>query len=254
MPYIYRCTLRLLETTFFSTREVSDLYQTEPFIGHLALSYALGLAPVRYASDGAIHYQQDFSALNEAGVYVTPATLLNEHRYRIESFNAQPDTYWSAMGNNTLVTVPAGGWAQRDSKSWYISEGGASKPRKKGAENRPQFGRIRALGIGNIAQFFVISEQARDFPRYIRLGKWMSKARLVEVKRLQIFGQRDDAHVPFLLAAADLPAETSLLAFDLLNVAPVPLIRSALVQGACYELEENIVLPCGMAFQLEKSV
>jgi CRISPR-associated protein Csc1 len=251
MPHIYRCTLRVLETTFFSTREVSDLYQTEPFIGHLALCYALGLAPVRYANDGTIHYQQDFAALNEQGIYVTPATLLNP-RYTLESFNAQTEGYWSAMGNNTLVTVPPGGWAVRHSKSWYISDG-SDKARKKGPENRPQFGRIRALAIGNRAQFFVVSERPQDFPRYLRLGKWMSKARLEAVEPLNIKDESSQGSIPFLLAAPDLPADMSLLAFDLLNVAPVPLVRAAVVQGPCYQLEEKIILPRGMKFCLEDS-
>ncbi len=254
MPYIYRCTIQLKETTFFSTREVSDLYQTEPFIGHLALCYALGLAPVRYASDGTMHYQHDFAALNEQGVYVTPATLQDQTYYTLESFNTQADSYWSAMGNNTLVTAPSGGWAERDSKSWYIFSSTAKK-HKKGAENRPQFGRTRSLAIGNRAQFFIISQeqQSLPLPRYIRLGKWMSKAHLIEVRPIQIVGEQDaGGEVPFLLAAPDLPADMSLLAFDLLNVAPVPLVRFAQVQGPCYELEGNVLLPRGMQFNLQQ--
>ena len=40
--HIYRCELTLLESTFFSSREVSATYQTEPLIGNIALAYAFG--------------------------------------------------------------------------------------------------------------------------------------------------------------------------------------------------------------------
>jgi CRISPR-associated protein Csc1 len=249
-PYIYRCRLRLLEPTFFSTREVSDLYQTEAFVGHLALCYALGLAPSRYFNDGkTLHYGEDFSALNERGVYVTPATLTGEVRFTLGSFNAQPETYWSAMGNNTLVTAPPGMWAERDSKSWYLTDG-QTKPRKKGAENRPQFGRIRALAIDNRAEFYVISREPQELPRYFRLGKWMSKAHLEECVPLRVVEEREEGDIPFLLAPADLPPGAELLAFDLLNVAPTPLVRHSRLRGPCYRVEGDRLIPRDMRFNV----
>ena len=91
MPLVYRCTLRLLEPTFFSTREIGNLYQTEAFIGHIALCYALSLAPSRYHNDGkTIHYREDLAVLNERGIYVTPATIRGSARFTLGQFNAQP--------------------------------------------------------------------------------------------------------------------------------------------------------------------
>ncbi|NJN68130.1 MAG: type I-D CRISPR-associated protein Cas5/Csc1 [Chloroflexaceae bacterium] len=252
-PYIYRCQLRLLEPTFFSTREVSDLYQTEAFVGHLALCYALGLAPSRYFNDGkTLHYGEDFAALNERGVYVTPATLVSDVRFTLGSFNAQPDTYWSAMGNNTLVTAPPGMWAERESQSWYLTDGQAER-RKKGAENRPQFGRIRALAIDNRAEFYIISREPQELPRYFRLGKWMSKAHLETCTPVRVVGVQEEGNIPFLLAPADLPPDTELLAFDLLNVAPMPLVRHSRLRGPCYQLEGDRLIPCDMRFNVPVS-
>jgi CRISPR-associated protein Csc1 len=249
MPYIYRCTLHLLEPTFFSSREISDRYQTEPFIGHIALCYALGLAPSRYTNDGkTIHYRADLAALNEQGIYVTPATLTNPVYFTLGQFNAQPDGYWSAMGNNTLVTVPDGMWAEQVGKTWYVTDGVTRK--KVRAENRPQFGRIRALSIGNRAEFFVISNTARSFPGYIRLGKWMSKARLLTTLEDSVDEQQGGI-VTRLLALADMPPDTRLLAFDMLNVAPTPLARNCLVDGLCYRLDRHTLLPQGLRFNLE---
>ncbi|HEU5011462.1 MAG TPA: type I-D CRISPR-associated protein Cas5/Csc1, partial [Roseiflexaceae bacterium] len=140
MLQIYRCELHLLEQTFFSTREISNLYQTEPFIGHLALCYALGLAPSRYHNDGkVIHYREDLAALNERGIYITPATIRGTAQFALGQFNAQPDSYWSAMGNNALVVAPQGMWAEKEGNNWYITDGVTR--RKYGVENRPQFGR-----------------------------------------------------------------------------------------------------------------
>lgn len=250
MPHIYRCALHLLEQTFFSTREISDLYQTEPFIGHLALCYALGLAPSRYYNDGkTIHYREDLATLNERGIYVTPATIQGAARFTLGQFNAQPDSYWSAMGNNALVVAPQGMWAEKDGKTWYIHDG-VNKPKLIKAENRPQLGRIRALAVDNRAEFFVISENELALPSYIRLGKWMSKARLA-IAPVHIAGEQSDATIPFLLAPADLEATTQLLAYDLLNVAPTPLVRNSRIVGDCYMLDQKTALPKGMRFNLD---
>ena len=249
MPQIYRCELRLLEQTFFSTREISDLYQTEAFIGHIALCYALGLVPSRYYNDGkTIHYREDLAALNERGIYVTPATIQGTARFTLGQFNAQPDSYWSAMGNNALVVVPQGMWAEKDGNTWYITDG--STRRKYGVENRPQFGRIRALAAGNRAEFFVVSEAELALPSYLRLGKWMSKARL-SIRPAHITGEQAEGTIPFLLAPADLAATTQLLAYDLLNVAPTPLARNTRIAGPCFALDQKTLLPKGMRFNLE---
>src|SRR5688500_16078869 len=105
---ILQCDLTLLENTFFSSREVGNFYQTEPVIGNYALCYALGLAVSPYFNAGTIQYAEHLAPLNAAGVYVTPATLMDEPRFVIEQFNAQPDSYWFAMGNNALVVKPDG--------------------------------------------------------------------------------------------------------------------------------------------------
>jgi hypothetical protein len=41
--HIYRCHLTLLEATFFSSREVSNTYYTEPYLTHTSLAYAFNL-------------------------------------------------------------------------------------------------------------------------------------------------------------------------------------------------------------------
>ena len=82
--HIYRCELTLLEATFFSSREVSAVYQTEPLLGNIALAYAFGFCQAPYFNDGTIHYQAHLAALNEQGLYVTPGTILGQPRFTSE--------------------------------------------------------------------------------------------------------------------------------------------------------------------------
>lgn len=250
---VIRCQLTLLEATFFSSREVSNYYQTAPVIGNYALAYALGLAQTPYFNDNTILYREHLGQLNERGLYVTPATLDGAARFTLAQFNAQPDSYWYAMANNVIVTAPEGTWAEKRGSKWYIKRPGADKDKGVGLENRPQHGRIRFLSIGNRASFFIVSrEPGYRPPSYIRLGKFMSKARVVAepigVRALtEMTGE-----VPFLLNPADLPPATRLHTFDLLSVPPTPLVNNSTLAGRFYQLQDGTLLPADMRFGVEQ--
>jgi len=120
-PYtIYRCELTLWEHTFFASREISAFYQTEPLIGNYALAYALGLCHAPYSSNATVRYKQDLAPLNEQGIYVTPATILDEPKFALTQFNAQSDTYWYAFAQNAIVTRPDNKQVKKDAQNWYI--------------------------------------------------------------------------------------------------------------------------------------
>lgn len=250
MPHIYRCELTLLESTFFSSREVSSFYQTEPFIGNYALAYALKLCQSPYFNDGTIGYKADLGRLNERGIYVSPAAIIGEPRFVVGWFNAQPDTYWYAMGNNVLVTKPDGAWAEKRTAAWFVIEREGESGRKVRVENRPQVGRIRMLAIGNRAVCYVVSEQEMQLSSYIRLGKFMSKAR-VDTQHVQIDQPEETQATCDLLNPADLPANVRTLAYDLLNVPPAPLLRNVRIAGPAYRLPRGEWLPAGMCFAVE---
>lgn len=247
---IYRCYLTLLEATFFSSREVSATYQTEPVLGNIALAYALKLCQSPYFNDGTIHYKAHLSQLNEQGIYVTPGTLIGQPRFTLGQFNAQPDAYWYAMGAGTIVTRPDDGWAVGAGKTWRIARPGAS-PVKVQAETRPQYGRIRFLGIGNQAVAYVLSQHPLTLPRYIRLGKFMSKARVEVAEVPAEIVEQETALLPLLLNPADLPPAMPLTIFDLINVPPAPLVRNAHLSGQFYRLKDKTLLPVGMRFNVE---
>jgi CRISPR-associated protein Csc1 len=248
--HVYRCELTLMEATFFSSREVSATYQTEPLIGNIALTYALGFCRAPYFNDGTIYYKTHLGALNERGVYVTPATVVGKPRFTIGQFNAQPDAYWYAMGAGTIVTRPDDGWAVGAGKTWRIARAGGSRS-KVAAESRPQFGRIRFLAIGNRGVGYVLSREPITLPRYVRLGKFMSKARVAVDEMQTEEMEREDVIIPFLLNPADLPPDTTLTVFDLISVPPTPLVRNARLSGRFYRVQDGTLLPAGMRFGVE---
>lgn len=251
---IFRCDLTLLENTFFSSREISNFYQTEPFIGNYALCYALGLVQAPYFNDGTIYYAQHLTELNDKGIYVMPATIVDRPRFVVQQFNAMPDSYWYAMGNNALVTKPDGWDAVQNGSAWYLVNRETGQRRKVATSNRPQIGRVKMLGIGTKARFYILA--AADEPRicrYIRLGKWMSKAK-IEAKRVnftEVDGQQE--HISFLLNPLDLSSDATIHTYDLLNVYPVPLLRNALLSSRFFKLEGEggALLPADMRFGVE---
>ena len=248
--HVYCFELTFMEATFFSSREVSATYQTEPLVGNIALAYAFGFCQAPYFNDGTIYYKAHLGGLNERGLYVTPATVQGEPRFTIGQFNAQADAYWYAMGAGAIVTRPDGGWAEGTGKTWRIvrAEG---KRTKIAAASRPQFGRIRFLAIGNRAVGYVLSCEPLTLPRYIRLGKFMSKARVAVREMLVEEVERERAVIPFLLNPADLPPEMPLTVFDLISIPPTPLVRNAQLSGPFYRLEDGTLLPVGMRFGVE---
>jgi CRISPR-associated protein Csc1 len=248
--HVYRCELTLMEATFFSSREVSATYQTEPLIGNIALAYAFGFCQSPYFNDGTIFYKEHLGALNERGVYVTPATVTGKPRFTIGQFNAQADSYWYAMGAGAIVTRPDDGWAVGAGKTWRIVRTDGKRS-KIAAESRPQYGRIRFLAIGNKTVGYVLSQEPLILPRYVRLGKFMSKARVAVDEMPAEEVEREGVVVPFLLNPADLPPEMPLAVFDLISVPPTPLVRNGRLSGRFYRLGDKALLPVGMRFGVE---
>lgn len=249
MPHIYHCEITLHEATFFSSREISNTYYTEPLLGNYALAYAFGLVSTPYFNQGEIHYVQDLVALNGQGIYVTPGTLLGSPRFTFGQFNAQPDAYWFAFANNAIVAKSDGSWVEKSGPVWYEHYEG--ERRKIGLENRPQHGRFRMLAIGNTAVCHIISRDPLTLPRYIRLGKFMSKARVTITEQPINIVQRHEQRLDLLLNPADLPSGYRLTIFDLVTVPPTPLVQNVVLSGDFYEMGNGRCLPVGMRFGIE---
>ncbi|MCA2657253.1 MAG: type I-D CRISPR-associated protein Cas5/Csc1, partial [Microcystis sp. M049S2] len=149
--HIYHLELTLQDTVYFATRELGRLYATENYLHNYALTYALGLAKSSYHDSQHIpHYQEDLEPLNQKGIYVTPAQPVN--------FAYVTHTYkWADLRYQVRM--------------------------EQSSVNLPTFGRIREIAPESVFECFIISHHPLQLPKWIRLGKWMSKA---EVKLTEL--------------------------------------------------------------------
>lgn len=239
--FLYRADLTLMEHTYFASREVGVLYESEPLIGNYALTYAMALCAAPYNWNGPPRYKQDLGPLNEQGIYVTPATFkAGKLRYVFSQFNAQSDSYYFRFDQNAIGTDPN---------------------KKARAMNFPQNGKIRMLGLDSEAVFYVLSahELSARLPSYIRLGKFQSKARL-QWEQLTLADDQpkeSEQDVDFLLNAADLlPAVVARVrAFSVYNIPPAPLlsrchVRTLFWQGIAKD-KQTVFLPAGMHYGVD---
>lgn len=236
--FVYRLELILLEKVFFASREIDELFQTEPVLGNYAITYALGLTVTPYRlseREDRPYYREDLSALNERGIYVSPGTPLGVPVLEVERFNGMVESYWYKMANNAVVSDLA------------VRLDNARAP----VTNFPQKGRLRMLSRGNRFYCYVFARDALSLPRYIRLGKFLGKTRVEVTKEWRdppvnlLRGVRVEA----FLNPLDLSPEIEIGYHDLFNLPPVPLLRNAQLTGRMYELAD-VHLPVGMAFGL----
>lgn len=242
--YCYRADLTLMEHTYFASREVGVLYESEPLIGNYALTYAMALCAAPYNWSGPPRYKQDLAPLNEQGIYVTPATFKpGQLRYVFSQFNAQSDSYYFRFDQNAISTNPE---------------------KKAKAMNFPQSGKIRMLGLGSEATFYVLSSQelTARLPSYVRLGKFQSKARLQweQLSLVKEQPEESERSIEFLLNAADLPPSlvANLRAFSVYNIYPAPLLSRCRLRGPFWQGiakdGQGVFLPAGMRYGVEALV
>ncbi len=236
--HIYPADLTLCEHTFFASREIGSLFESEPLIGNYALTYALGLCPNNpyrlEAGQSGPRYHADFAPLNEQGLYVTPASF-SSLRMALTTFNGQTDSYYFRFDQNAIATTRE----------------------KARAMNFPQSGRIRMLGLDSHARFYLLDRdhliaagQGPNLPPYIRLGKFMSKAKVDWAKKPLVAQQVElgQGEVSGLLNAADLDDTASLLVYSAYNIHPAPVLRDVTMSGQFWQLDANTLLPLGMRY------
>jgi CRISPR-associated protein Csc1 len=242
--YLYRADLTLMEHTYFASREVGTLYESEPLIGNYALTYAMGFCAAPYNWSGPPRYKQDLSPLNEQGMYVTPATFQpGKLRYVFSQFNAQTDSYYFRFDQNAIGTNP---------------------DKKAKAMNFPQNGKIRMLGLDSQAVFYILSEHdlSARLPSYIRLGKFHSKARLQWEQLSLVHEQPEESEqsIDFLLNAVDLPPSlvANLRTFSVYNIYPAPLLSRCRLHAPFWQgttkKKQKVFLPAGMRYGVDALV
>ncbi len=221
---VRRCRLTLHDGLYFATREIGMLFETERYIHNYALSYALfNDSLIRlpfYTPTQRPTYAEDLELLNQAGVYVTPARPVVVD-YQLVTYKIAQVTYHQ-------------------------------RAERFGAPNYPRnIGRVKELAPGSTFEFFVLGEgSGLLLPRWIRLGKWMSKAE-VEVRaeaRLPIRPGNYVCRHP--LNPLDLGANR-LGVFNIVSMPPVSLVVSAHLTGQYISIGANrdaVELPVGMRY------
>ncbi len=125
------------------------------------------------------------------------------------------------------------------------------------SSNRVVFGRAKELAPESRFEFFVLSESEIQLPRWIRLGKWMAKARVQVVRR----GKAQEKQGTFVVTGALNPLDLALVpnTCNIISMAPVSLITNVYCTGSYYELvpEEQqrgpgVCLPAGMRYRPER--
>ncbi len=232
MTIIYRCTLELHDSLYFATREIGRLYETEPVLHNYALTYALGLVDSdRYATSVCTEdsyayfcaeqvpkYKEHLSLLNQRGIYVTPARALH--------YTSALNT-WKYANNNYHVEM------------------------EKTARNIPGFGRTKEIAPESRFEFFVISESPLSLSRWIRIGKWASKAEIIaEPLKPQSLTTNEEL-IPYPLNPLDVMFTNQVLSYDTVNMPPVSLIRNVRMVGDYYTFEESptLKLPARMQYR-----
>jgi len=237
------------EPIFFASRELSDTYYTEGTIGNYALAYALGWARSPYRltgkDTGRPKYLEHLTPLAEE-CYILPAWSVDDQvSFRFERFNALSDAYWYAMTNNRVATTREDLPIVRSGK----------KPNSFRPSNFPQTGRLRMIERNNRFQTIIFGDCQRQaaslhraLPEYIRVGKFTSKVRVEIVQELEVeFLPVNQYSCNTYLSSADLPSNLQLLAFDVISIPPVSLLKNLQFYGKAWRVGEFIV-PANLQF------
>lgn len=220
---VYELSLTLADMAFFATREIGRYYVTEPYLHNYALTYALGLTSSPYHDSVHVpRYQEQLQQVNDLGVYVTP-------------------------GAPQAVTFAAHTFKFADIRYHVQME--------QSSVNVPTFGRARELAPESVFRAYVICKRPiqdvyrdlqRPLPRWVRLGKWMSKA-AVQWQPVDANEADGEYEVIQPLNALDVPQRP--LIYDLVNMPPVSLVKEARFRGKHLRLGSGARLPADMAYR-----
>ncbi len=200
--HAYHLEIDLHDLMYYASRELGRMYISERYIHNYALTYALGLAKSGYHDAVQVpHYREDLEPLNDAGVYVTPAKPIrvetSTHTFKLA------DTRYQVKMEQSSVNIPT-------------------------------FGRIREINPESRYEAFVLTKEKLELPKWIRLGKWMSKAS-VATAEVEVSEGKKTFSTLHPLNGLDLPFDAKL--YDLINMPPVSLIENARFEGECYTLK-----------------
>ena len=220
--FITVCHLTLHDYLFYASREMGRLYETEKYLHNYGLTYALGLAKSPYTNLAQVpRYSEDLDGMNKQGVYVTPAHPLR-YTFSFSTFKMANVNYY-----NFTPQI---------------------------SSNQVVFGRSKELAPESTFEFFVLSGKEVALPHWVRLGKWMSKAR-VDIKAQGVARTKQGT---FRADGALNPLDLSLLPenCNIVAMAPASLITNVFCTGSYYEFDydggghaRTVRLPVEMSYR-----
>jgi len=219
---IQECVMELKEDVMYVSSELGNEYHAYGLIGNTALPYALGLIDVHYTSFKNPMHATHFRDLVTRDIYVTPATFIDDVTFKIERFNCIPDRYNITWGSD-----------------------------KGRSENYPDEGWFKMIARGNVAVFHVLSPNGVDIPRYVRIGKFMSKCKITE-QRVN-FTERDGSFTSdIILRAEDILPSIVLKRFEKIPIQHGMYLRSCEFNGRAIVITSNVmkraIIPHGTGF------
>jgi CRISPR-associated protein Csc1 len=253
---VVECSIETLDRTLYASREVGDLVDTGDYILSTALHHAFGFVSGKYINSGnRPSYQEETSEIYK-NFYITPAKPESVKEYVRKILGGQSPT-GKAESLPYLGGHSTSQWNARPHqyavKNWKATE----MPKDLKGKNLPKFGKERVLDQQNLLTAYILpyeveaSSVATKIPRYIRLGKKRSKAR---VRTRIIEGMIEEGEFlsnhPFGIYDYD-----GIPLGDLISIRmrPVPLIIQGRYRGKFIRMPregklEDVVLPYKLEF------
>jgi CRISPR-associated protein Csc1 len=122
---------------------------------------------------------------------------------------------------------------------------------EKTQKNIPSFGRAKEIAPESVFECFIISEKLLNLPKWIRLGKWMSKAEVTIQPLTTKLNHENVFTCAHPLNPLDIMFTNQVLSYDTINMPPVSLIRNVQMRGEFYTFDElkELRLPVRMAYR-----
>ena len=217
---IYRCDFILHDYLFFASTERGKVAETSPFVHNYALTYALSwVQSVWHNEQQKAHYYEDLTPIRHH--YITPAKLI--------------------QGSSRVM--------QYNTLSEQLKFG------KQRSIGYPDWGFIKCFNPGTLFRAYVIAASVETFPRYIRLGKFMAKAKIEVFEAKSVSAKSGDFTVSHLLNWNDLSKKPMVFNVQVMSL-PSRLISQAVFEAteffeARFPDGDVIRLPLEMGYLLD---
>jgi len=222
---IYECQFETLERLFFASSEFGKEYKTKGIIGNTALPYAMSLIDVSYKQKQKPQHKKDFDILNKKGIYITPVTFYDIN-FVLDRFNSIVE------GNDKYITINAKG-------KEMIHEKKDPADVMPNDRNYPNEGTFKLIGRGSKGIFYVLSNNEIDLPQYIRVGKFMSKCKII-TKKIEFVKKKDVmCRIDIILRSEDIDPLYSIYEYTKILIQNGTYIQNTLIKGDFYHIKSK---------------